>query len=467
MKRDITKGNILSNLLFMAVPTMLGFLSHTLYDFVDMIWIGRISFQAVAAVGIFATIFWLVDILNEIIGVSSISIISQRYGKGDLEGTRKAIEQTVTFKWIMAAIAAVLFWFALEPFAHFFSKDPEVINYILEYGRVRVFFLPFMFSSYTVYTALRCIGDSKKPMYLMGASALLNVILDPIFMFDSLPINLGFTQFVIPGLGLGVYRAALATVVATFFAFVTGFYILISGRTHIKISIRGLFRLDPALDRQLLTIGLPSGLEMVFRNGSAIFILKLISLYGTPVVAAYSIVNRMFGVVIMPLLGMSMGGSTIVGQCLGQDNIDRAKQTAITAASFGVGVMLALTGLAAFGAEPLMGIFTDNMEVISEGVMLIRIGMFSMVFLGITFGLGIVFTGSGWNMPMLISGIASRWIIQLPFSYLAAVVLGWPVWTLWLGMVISEVTEALVIFVAFKWDKWKTHRVAEEGMETA
>ena len=101
--RNLTEGNIIKNLLVVSVPTMFGFFAQTLYDFIDMIWIGRISAQAVAGVVIFVTIFWLADIVNEIIGISAVSLISQSYGAGRLEKTREIIEQSIFFKLCSSA----------------------------------------------------------------------------------------------------------------------------------------------------------------------------------------------------------------------------------------------------------------------------------------------------------------------------------------------------------------------------
>ncbi|HPE42203.1 MAG TPA: MATE family efflux transporter, partial [Thermotogota bacterium] len=85
--RDLTTGGIYKNLFTMALPTALGFLGQTLYDLVDMIWLGRISSFAVAGVTVFATVFWSVEVLNEIIGMSSVSMISQSYGAKNFDRT--------------------------------------------------------------------------------------------------------------------------------------------------------------------------------------------------------------------------------------------------------------------------------------------------------------------------------------------------------------------------------------------
>ena len=96
LDNELLTGDLRKNLLKMSIPTMLGFFLQAVYDIVDMIWVGRISASAVAGVTIFSTVFWMVEVLNEIIGTSSISLISQNYGMG--RKTRKVVEQTLLLK---------------------------------------------------------------------------------------------------------------------------------------------------------------------------------------------------------------------------------------------------------------------------------------------------------------------------------------------------------------------------------
>lgn len=452
MGRDLTKGNITENLVYMAMPTMFGFIAQTLYDLVDMIWIGRISAEAVAGVTIFSAIFWMIEVLNEIIGVSSISLISQSYGSKNIEKTKKAIEQTITFKSIVAIIAAIILYFSMKPLLNFFTDDYEVIKNASSYGYIRIFFLPIFFSSFSVNTALRCIGDSKKPMYIMAVSAFLNIILDPIFMFDKVPF-IG-----IPGFGFGVFGAAVATVISITISFIFGFWIFLSGRTYIKISLKGLFKLDKELDKKLITIGLPSGFENLLRNLSGFIVIKMVGIYGTAAVAAMGIGNRLMGLVFMPLLGFSMGGSTIIGQNLGVDNIERADKTAKTAAKIcaaiaGVSAVFAL----AFPAQ-IMKIFVDDIEVINIGIPMLRIIVPAMIGLGVLFGLGTVFSGSGYNLPFLISSIISRWVVQIPLLVLAVYVFKLPIEIIWVSFALSEITEMFVVIIFYMKGKWKNVR---------
>ncbi len=166
-KRDLTSGSISGNLIYMALPTMFGFFAQTFYSIVDMIWIGLISPEAVAGVTIYGTIFVVVFVFNDIIGTSSISLISQSYGEGNLERTERIVEQTITFKGLIAIAAGLFMIIGLDPLVRLFTSDPSAYQAAMDYGYIRTFFLPIMFSSYTVNTAMRCIGDSKKPLYLM------------------------------------------------------------------------------------------------------------------------------------------------------------------------------------------------------------------------------------------------------------------------------------------------------------
>lgn len=458
MRRDLTQGSIVGNLLAMSVPTMFGMLGQTLYDVVDLIWVGRISSQAVAGVSLFSAIFWLVEVLNEIIGTSSVALITQSYGAGDRARTERVIEQTIAFKGLVAVVAALLLYIGLEPLLRFFSSDPEVIRSALDYGRIRIFFLPVFFATYSCFTALRCTGDPASQMWIMLGVSTLNAVLDPLFMFDKIPY-LGWR-----GLGLGPYGAGLATVVAMCAAFAVGFGLLASGRTRVRLSPRGLFSLDPAIDRKLLTIGLPSGGEMLARQLAGLVTTKFVSAYGTAAIAALGIGNRLGGLVFMPLFGLMSGGGTIVGQNLGAENVERAERTARAASLLGGLVISAIMIVAMLFPRPVMRLFVDAAETVEIGVPMIRILGASFIVISFAIALGCAFSGSGYNLPFLVSSIAGRWGAQVPFLLasvylfpLVGIKLG--ILGIWASFLVSELVETAVIVSYYRKGAWKRVRV--------
>ncbi len=453
VKRDLTKGNITKNLLVVSMPTMFGFFAQTLYDFIDMIWIGKISAQAVAGVAIFSTIFWFADIFNEIIGISSISLISQSYGAGQTEKAKQIIEQSIFFKMIVSIIMSIILIMILKPLSLFFSDDPMVIRHILDYGIIRSLFLPFMFLSFSVNTALRCTGDARNPMIIMTVTAILNIILDPIFMFDTIP---GTS---IPGLGWGIQGAAIATVLSTFIAFSSGLMILLTGRSYIRISFFGLFKLKKDNIKKLSMIGLPAGLEMFFRQGGQFLLLKFVSLYGTYALATFGIGMRLFNLVFLPLLGLAMGGSAVTGQNLGANQIDRTHQTAMVTAFLGSIITAIIATVTLVFPEQIIQVFINQSQVIDMGKKMIYIISPSFIAVAISMGLNTVFSGSGYNLPYLISGIISRWVFQIPFSALVVYVFHLPILYIWIGFLVAESIELLVILVYYRQGKWKNIRV--------
>lgn len=456
-QQDLTQGNIYGNLVYMALPTMLGFFAQTLFNVVDMIFVGMISPEAVAGVTIYSTISVILYVFNDIIGTSSISMISQSYGQGDLDKTAKVIEQTITFKGLIALLAGAFMLIFLKPLVGFFTEDAVTFQAAMDYGYIRTFFLPIMFSSYTVNTAMRCIGDSKKPLYLMIVVAILNIVLDPLFMFDTIPY-ITFFGHPIKGFGMGVFGAALATVVSSLVAFLIAFWMLLSGRTYIKISLKRLFVLDKEIDKKLITIGLPSGAEGFNRNIANFILFKMIAFYGTSYVAAYGIVIRLIDLCFMPLLGLNMGGSTIVGQNLGANKMDRVFKTIHATAILGVIVLVLVTGLSYVFAEPMVRLFTKDPEVIRIGTIIIKWLVPSMLFLSVMFGYGTAFSGSGYNTPFLTASMISRWLVLIPIGLAATYGLRAGFTGLLIASVLSEFVDMLIVLIYYKKGKWMTIR---------
>ena len=437
----------------MSIPTALGFLGQTIYDVVDMIWLGRISTKAVAGVTVFATIFWSVEALNEIIGISSVSLIGQSYGAKNTERTNRVIEQTLTFKALVALIAMGFLLIVLKPLLGFLTQDTIVLRDAMDYGYIRIFFLPVMFTSYTINTALRCIGDAKSPMYIMLFAACLNIVLDPLLIFDTIP---GTT---IPGMNLGVFGAALATVISTSIAVAIGFYLLYAGKRGIKISLKGLLKLDWSIDYKLITIGLPTGCELLNRNISWYIAMKIIASFGTVAVATIGIGTRFSGLLLMPLLGLYVGSSSIIGQTLGADKIERARKTVKASAVVGM-LIMGVAGIVAFAFPDLiMRVFINEQPVIDLGRNMIRILGPGMVFLAAFYGFSSAFGGAGYMQPFITSSVISRWVFMIPLLLLLIVLLKAPIEAIWVILILTDAVAALVMMISFKQRKWEIKRV--------
>jgi len=436
----------------LSYPTMISFAMQSFYDLVDMAWVGQISKEALSGVTIFATIYNLFTVFNEIAGAGSVSMISQSYGRGDRRQTQLIAEQTISFKVVLALISVCLMLLFADPMIRFYTGDPVVREAALQYGYIRIFFIPMMFSSYSVNTIFRCTHDSKTPMKIMLISAVLNLVLDPVFMFETIP---GTS---LPGLNLGVFGAALATVTAATISFLYGFIILVTGRRDVTISLRGLLRLHPEIDRRLFEIGFPSGLQVLVRQFFSAIMIKFVTVYGTTAIALTGIHGKLSGFFLMPIFGLNNAGATLVGSALGRDDIKEAALLSRISSRLNAAIIFAIVSVAAIFAQPLMSVFSTEPAVIRSGVTMIRILAVAQVIIAYNFGKKVVFSGSGYNRPQLIATLVSRWAVQLPAMYVIVHLFQLPLDFLWLSMIAAEVMDFLIVEYYYRQGRWKHTR---------
>ena len=437
----------------LSYPTMLSFALQSFYDMVDMIWVGRISSHAVAGVTIFTGIYWVFVVTNEIIGSSSVSMISQSYGRKDKERTLEISEQTISFKVVVALVSAILLLLFFEPLLHLYTKDALVIQAAKDYGYLRIFFFPIFFASFSVNTIFRCQEDAKTPMYIMGLSTLLNLILDPIFIFDTIPF-IG-----LPGLGFGVYGAAVATVISITISFLFGFILLLKGHNGIYIRFKELFHLNPEIDKKLITIGIPNGLEFFSRFMFNAIMMRFVAVYGVAAISGYGIAGKIYNTAFLPINGLMMGGSTLVGQFLGQENTKEAEKVARIAARMNAAIMGIFVLLSLVFHKEIMGLFINDPDVIRIGSLMLITSSLALPALGYGFGCGVAFMGSGHNKPLLYAGFISQWIFQLPLLFIIVNLLKLPVGYLFASFMVADLVSFGILTYAYRQGGWKFSRV--------
>lgn len=441
------------SMLSIALPTMAGFLLQSMYDVVDMIWVGRISSEAVAGVTIFSILLWIGTVLNETITSGSISILSQAFSKGDKENTRFLMEQSIGTNLVFSLLAAGLVFGFLHWTLPHFSTDPSIQAAATSYGIIRILFIPVLFLSYSLNTALRSVGQPKAPMLLMGISALMNVVLDPIFMFETIPWT------TIPGFGMGVKGAAVATVIATVFSVIVGLILLKRKKAPVQIHLRGIFRLQKKSFLHFVKVGLPAGAENLFRNLLSLLLIRFISIYGTQAITAAGIGTRLFGFAYVPITGGFVAGSTMIAYLLGTDDTKNAKRAvhyAILLSLVGISILALLAGL--FTGQ-LMNVFIDDVSVVTMGIPMIRILIPAVLMGAVSMGIASAFIGSGDNKPFLMASVIARWGVQPPMLFLTTHVFKGPITLVWWSFVVAGVVEIICLYLPYRKGHWLHFRV--------
>jgi putative MATE family efflux protein len=441
--RDLTTGSVLGNVLYMGVPSMLGFAAMTVYSLTDMFWVARLGTSQVAAITLFGSFLWVMTSINSLVGSGSVAVISRRFGEKDFDGAACAIEQTLLLKVLAAIPMSIIGYLAVGRILGFMTDDAEVVMYGTAYGRILFLGLPFMFSSYSVYTALRGMGAAPKAMYIMLFSTGLNMGLDPLFIVKF---------------GLGVGGAAIATVASAVCAVGVGLAVLRSRGTAARIGEKGL-RVEPATMRRILRIGFPPFIESVARSVAQWVLAVFVAVFGTVIVASYGICMRIIEFGIVFAVGLELGASAIVGQSLGARKPERAAATARNAALLALGITVVLSVLEIIFAEDIMQVFGKSEQVRLVGAHVLRFFAVAQPVIATSIALSSAFYGSGRTWPPTIGELVSTWAFQIPVSALIVYMLGRGADSMWAIVIFAKGMFLCLMILWFRSGRWKEEKV--------
>jgi len=416
----MTEGNIWKHMIRFSVPMAIGLLFQQLYNTVDTLVVGQfVGKQAQAAVGSTG------PIINTVVGfcaglaTGASVVISQRYGAHDDEGLGKAVHTTVALTFIMCVITTVIGQLIIMPMLRFMQTPDDVIAESSSY--LSIYFAGI--SGVLFYNLgsgiLRAVGDSRRPLYFLILSALLNTGLDLLFVL---------------GFGMKVDGVALATVLSQILSAILILFTLSMEKGTYGIRWRKI-RIDSRSLKQILRLGLPSSIQSAITSFSNVFVQSYINYFGSACMAGYGVYGKIDAFALIPVQSISMSSTTFVGQNWGGEKAGRARDGVRTAILMSIIATATLGMLVFLLARPLMELFSPEEDVIDYGVRFIHIVTpfylaicFNQIYAGALRGVGDA------TMPtviMLISFVAFRQIYLAVTKVLGAgfiaVALAYPV----------------------------------------
>ncbi len=465
IKTDMTEGNILKNIFRMGIPSAIGFFSVNLYDFIDALWVARLGPSHVAAITIFFGFYWVISSLNQLAGTGSVSIISQNYGNKDYDRTEAAIKETYLLKWGIAIFFGTLGLIFLGDVMRLLGASNQsigphgesVLSLAKEYGSIQILGLGFSMCAFTNYTALRGVGNPKMAMWLMISSACLNIVLDPFMIFG---------WWIFPA--MGIRGAALASVISYTAAFLAGLVIFYSGIANVRLHLRGKLPVRLKTIWKIIKIGAPSGLNSISFSLSRSIILAFVATTTTEAVAAYGIGNKISALSIMIIVGLGLGLAALIGQILGAEKPERARKTAYQAIGISLIITVTITLFTVIFAGQIMRIFFNPAEseaaarVVAIGVTMLRIISISLPFVGVYIIMEMTFSGAGNNVPPMVFGLITGWLLEIPLICGALYLLHAGPVGIWWALTISSIVGILACFWWFSKGHWLKVRVKGE-----
>lgn len=446
-QQDYTEGSLSRAILLLAVPMVLEMVMESLFAVVDVFFVARLGAAAVAAVGITESLDTLVFALAIGLSMSTTAMVARRIGEKDHESAATTAVQAIILGTLLAVPVAIIGVVFASDLLRAMGAEESIVTIGAAYtqwmlgGNVTIMLL------FLINAVFRGAGDAAIAMRVLWVANFLNIVLDPCFIFGLGP----FPE-------MGVTGAAVATNIGRGVGVLYQLYALGRGHSRIQVS-RAHLRLDFEVMWRLIRVSVGGILQFLVATASWLGLVRIVAIFGSAALAGYTIALRIIVFAILPSWGLGNAAATLVGQNLGAAKPDRAERAVWIS---GVCNMIFL-GLIAivfiFFARSLVHLFSRDPEVVAFGVDCLRYISYGYIFYAYGMVMVQAFNGAGdTNTPTWIN-LGCYWFFQIPLAYLLAMPAGMGAQGVFLAIMISESTLALVAILLFRRGRWKERKI--------
>ena len=439
----LTEGDLFRGLIAVAAPIVAGNVLQSVLEMVDLFFVGRLGYEAIAGVAMSSTIVMV--LMTIIIGLvtANTAFVSRHYGARDLDMVAKAVYHTLILGLVFSIVLTAVGILFAEDMLLFLGAEPDVAVLGASYLAVLFAGIATMVELWVINSSFQSCGDATTPMLLVVLANILNIVLDPLLIFGYGAVP-----------AFGVAGAAYATVIFRGVAFAIAFALLLSGRTPIPFSLRTTF--EGALARRLILVAVPNSVQSGLRSVTFMVMMAVVAVFGTAAISAYGIVGRLETVALMPGFGVATATAVLVGQNLGAGKPERAAQGVRLSALMNGGFM-ALVGVIFFFAAPsLIEIFDPSGTSTEIGMSYMQTVAPFYVFIAVAIVLGFALNGAGDTKRPMYATLFSMVLFQVPLAYILPDLLGIGIIGVWLAVVCGAILQVGMLFSMYRRGTWKT-----------
>ena len=408
----LTVGPVSGSILSMMLPMALGILVMIGNSLVDAYFIGQLGYAQLAAVSYAFPVWFVAAGIVMGLGTGTSSVLSRFIGAGDTKSVKQIATHSMILAVLAGAVVTAIGLLSIESLFGLLGANEETMPFVKSYMTIYYWGSLFLGIPFIGNSILRANGDAKTPSLLVAFSAIVNAVLDPILIFGWL----GFPE-------MGVAGAALASVVSTVAFLLASLWVLIF-RDNLLTSIGHSLSSMISSWKQVLHVGLPAIASNLIAPVSSALVTALVSTYGQEAVAAYGLAGRIEALVIVLL--MALGGATApyVGQNYGAKKFDRLVDGFKFSARFALFYSIFCILLLYFISSTILGVFTDNEDVIRLAMIQLMICPWGYGFLGIASICNGSFNAFARPLPAMTISISRTLVIYVPLAYLLAYYFG-------------------------------------------
>jgi putative MATE family efflux protein len=442
-EQDFTEGRLGRAILLLSIPALLEMVMESIFVIVDIFFVSRLGAEAVATVGLTESVLTIIYAISLGLGTATTSMVSRRIGEKKPDAASRAAFQAIITGLTVSLIIGVPGFLFADNLLDLMGASPSIVEDMSGYARIMIGGNVVIMLLFIINAIFRSAGDAAVAMKVLWIGNIINILLDPCLIFGLGP----FPE-------MGINGAATATIIGRGTAVLIQLYLLFFGKKRIRLSVNHL-SVDFGLIFKLLKLSVGTIGQNLISTTSWVALVRIISIFGSEVVAGYTIAIRIIGFTILPSWGISNAASTLVGQNLGAKKPERAER-AVWVTGWVNMILLGVIGLILFlFPEPFIGFFIDESEVFVsgvEGLKIISIGF-------IAYGLGMVlvnsFNGAGDTTTPLKINFFAFWMVEIPLAWLLAIKAQMNENGVFIAIVVAETLMTLIAWLVFRRGKWK------------
>ncbi|MFN3137485.1 MAG: MATE family efflux transporter [Allomuricauda sp.] len=444
---EFTSGSIRKAIFMLSIPMILEMLMESIFALVDIAYVSKVSVNAVATIGLTESVITLVYALAIGLSMAATAVVARRIGEKDVQGARIAAVQAISLGVLISVLIGIIGIIYAKDILALMGGEPELIAEGYGYtqwligGNITITLL------FLINAIFRGAGNASIAMWALVLSNGLNIILDPMFIFGFGPIP-----------EMGVKGAAVATNIGRGTAVLFQLGILFFGWGKIKLLAKDLV-LNFKVMLNLIKVSLGGIAQFLIGTSSWIFLMRIMSEFGSEVLAGYTIAIRVMMFTLMPSWGMSNAAATLVGQNLGAKQPERAERSVWKTGKYNAIFMGTVSLGYLIFAKTIISWFNATPEVVKSGALCLQIIALGYIFYAYGMVVTQAFNGAGDTRTPTKINLISFWFFQLPLAYVSALVLGWGAIGVFLAITLAEVLLAVLAMVWFKKGKWKQVQV--------
>ncbi|RJE71843.1 MATE family efflux transporter [Reichenbachiella sp. MSK19-1] len=440
---EFTTGSINKAIFLLSVPMVLEMVMEALFAVVDVYFVGKVSVDAVATVGLTESVMMMVYAIAIGLSMAATAVVSRRVGEKDYKRAGDAAFQAILIAAIFSVVISFFGIIYAEDILRLMGGSEALVSKGFGYTRVMLGGNLCIMLLFLINAIYRGAGDASMAMRSLWIANGLNIVLDPLFIFGWGPIP-----------AYGVEGAAIATTIGRSMGVFYQVFGLLSGSRIIKLGLENI-NLRWKTIKRIFNIGLGGMGQFLIESASWLFLVRIISEFGSAALAGYTIAFRIIVFTILPSWGMANAAATLVGQNLGANKPDRAEKSVWFTAHLNTAFLFAVSILFFIMAPDFVMIFTDDMVATEYGATALRI-----ICVGyITFAYGMVisqgFNGAGDTKTPTIMNIIFFWFVQIPLAYVLAFVFELGFKGAIYSVAVAFALHALACIFWFRKGKWK------------